>query len=45
MHICELFEHGNVKTYLNLSKQTLVVTGLLSVEVLPGHAFLGILEC
>lgn len=34
-----VFEYGNVKTYLNLSKQTLVVTGLVSVEVLPGHTF------
>lgn len=45
MHICELFEHDNGKRYLNLSKQTSVVTGLVYVEVLPGHAVLGILEC
>lgn len=35
----ELFEHGNVKRYSNLSKQTLVVTGLAPVEMFPGHPF------
>lgn len=34
-----MFEHGNIKRYLNLSKQTLVVTILVSVAVLSGHTF------